>query len=127
MPVTRKSELVHGSVCCKPRNRSEPAAPWTLSPCQVTVTAQQPLQFWEHVKKKAAEERDWDLLEKIGPPKTSDMQSVGMNVVCDNPMALLFLKQFLIQDKMIAIKFLHGESCKTSKQKWLNFVLILKK
>lgn len=34
MSVTRKSELVHGSVCCKPCNRSKPAAPQTLTPAK---------------------------------------------------------------------------------------------
>lgn len=58
----------------------------------MTVIAQHPLQFWEHVKKKAAEVGDWDLLEKIDPPKISDMQSVDMNVACKEPMAFPVFK-----------------------------------
>lgn len=30
---------------------------------------------------------DWDLLEKVGPAKMSDMQSVDVNVACNEPMA----------------------------------------
>ncbi|KAF4794470.1 hypothetical protein TURU_101853 [Turdus rufiventris] len=95
-PVIRKSELVHASVCGKSSNKSKPAAPWTLPPPppphQVTVIARHPSQFWEHVKKKAAEVGVWDLTDKIGPPKILDMQSVDMNVACKEPMAFPVFK-----------------------------------
>lgn len=39
IPVTRKLEPVHESVCCRPCNRSKPTTPWTLVPYQVTVIA----------------------------------------------------------------------------------------
>lgn len=126
--MIRKPELVHRPLCSKPCNRSKPAAPGTLLPCQVTVTAQQPLQFWQHVKKKAAKvgRPIFSTLEKISLPKISDMQIVDVLLV----MSLwLFLcsEQLLIQDEMIVITFLHGRMCKTSKQRWLTMVLILQK
>lgn len=76
-----------GSVCGKFGNKSKPDAPWTLPSCQVTVIARHPLQFWEHIKKKAAEVGDGDLLENIGPPKISAMQRVDMSISCQEPKA----------------------------------------
>lgn len=116
---------MHGSVCSKPPNRSKPAAPWTLPPCQVTVTPQQPLQFWECAKKKAAEVGDWDLLEKIGPPKMLDMQSVDMNVACKDPMAFPVFKVVPNSGQNNSHHIL--SSCKTTRQRWLNMVLISQK
>ncbi|XP_064243181.1 uncharacterized protein LOC135279647 [Passer domesticus] len=85
-------ELGQGTLVSLPFNSSSPTAPWTLPPCQVTVLPRHPQEFWEFVRKKAVEENNWDIIERLGPPKVPQEKSADVIAACTNPMAFPVFK-----------------------------------
>ncbi|XP_064568381.1 endogenous retrovirus group K member 7 Gag polyprotein-like [Zonotrichia leucophrys gambelii] len=86
-PVLGQGALVPSS-----SKSSSLTAPWTLPPCQVTVLPRHPQEFWEFVRRKAVEEKNWDIIERLGAPRVPQENSANANVACDNPMAFPVFK-----------------------------------
>ncbi|XP_071301973.1 endogenous retrovirus group K member 5 Gag polyprotein-like [Agelaius tricolor] len=86
------SELGQGALVSLPPKSSSLAAPWTLPPCQVTVLPRHPQEFWEFVRRKAVEEKNWDTIERLGAPRVPQENSANAKVACDNPMAFPVFK-----------------------------------
>ncbi|XP_057879888.1 endogenous retrovirus group K member 5 Gag polyprotein-like [Melospiza georgiana] len=85
-------ELGHGALVSSSPKSSSLTAPWTLPPCQVTVLPRHPQEFWEFVRRKAVEEKNWDIIERLGAPRVPQENSAIANVACDNPMAFPVFK-----------------------------------
>ncbi|XP_058664046.1 endogenous retrovirus group K member 8 Gag polyprotein-like [Ammospiza nelsoni] len=85
-------ELGQGALVSSSPKSSSLTAPWTLPPCQVTVLPRHPEEFWEFVRRKAVEEKNWDIIERLGAPRVPQENSAIANVACDNPMAFPVFK-----------------------------------
>lgn len=88
----------------------------------------QPLRFWDHVRRKAAEVGDWDLVEKIVMPRSGDeLTAGGVTKGVGEQMACLVFKAAPNSGQNDDHHVIAWKVVQDLQTKWINMESILQK